>query len=48
MTEDEINQAAEDAFSDTCEGEPPISMDERHRMNADLDTVIQELRKQYD
>ena len=35
MTEDEINQAAEDAYSDMCEGEPPISADERYRMAAE-------------
>jgi DnaJ-class molecular chaperone len=31
MTQDEIEDAAADAFSDMCEGEPPISADERHR-----------------
>ena len=31
MTQDEIDDAAADAFSDMCEGEPPASMDERHR-----------------
>ena len=31
MTQDEIDDAAEDAFSDMCEGEPPVSLDEQHR-----------------
>lgn len=35
MTQDEIDDAAADAFSDMCEGEPPITMDERHQMAAD-------------
>lgn len=30
MTQDEIDNAAEAAFSDLCEGEPPLTMDERH------------------
>lgn len=30
MTQDEIDDAASDAFSDMCEGEPPLSMQERH------------------
>lgn len=30
MTQDEIDDAAADAFSDMCEGEPPISMREAH------------------
>lgn len=30
MTADEIDDAAEGAFSDLCEGEPPISAQERH------------------
>lgn len=32
MTQDEIDDAAGDAFSDMCEGEPPLSADERHQM----------------
>ena len=32
MTDDERDDAAADAFSDMCEGEPPITMDERHAM----------------
>ena len=35
MTQDEIDDAAADAFSDMCEGEPPIPMAERHQMAAD-------------
>lgn len=31
MTQDEIDDAAADAFSDMCEGEPPITMAEQHR-----------------
>lgn len=31
MTQDEMDDAASDAFSDMCEGEPPISMEERYR-----------------
>lgn len=31
MTQDEIEDAASDAFSDMCEGEPPLSADERHQ-----------------
>lgn len=30
MTQDEIDDAAADAFSDMCEGEPPISAQERY------------------
>lgn len=30
MTQEEIDNAAADAFSDMCEGEPPITMQERH------------------
>lgn len=30
MTSEEIDDAAANAFSDMCEGEPPISMDEHH------------------
>lgn len=32
MTAEERDNAAADAFSDICEGEPPITMDERHAM----------------
>lgn len=32
MTDEERDDAAADAFSDLCEGEPPITMDERHAM----------------
>jgi DnaJ-class molecular chaperone len=32
MTDEERDNAAADAFSDICEGEPPITMDERHAM----------------
>lgn len=32
MTDEERDNAAADAFSDQCEGEPPITMDERHAM----------------
>lgn len=32
MTDEERDNAAADAFSDMCEGEPPITMDERHAM----------------
>lgn len=35
MTQDEIDDAAADAFSDMCEGAPPIPMAERHQMAAD-------------
>ena len=42
MTVDEIDDAAADAFSDMCEGEPPITMQERHQ--ADLKQK-RELRK---
>ena len=31
MTQDEIDDAAAGAFSELCEGEPPITMDEQHR-----------------
>lgn len=31
MTDEEMDRAAEDAFSDMCEGEPPVSVDEQHR-----------------
>lgn len=31
MTQDEMDDAAADAFSDMCEGEPPVSMDEMHQ-----------------
>lgn len=34
MTDDEIEDAAADAFSDLCEGEPPISADERYQIAA--------------
>ncbi|MEC9017667.1 MAG: hypothetical protein VYC29_07110 [Pseudomonadota bacterium] len=30
MTQDEIDDAAADAFSDMCEGEPPVTMAEQH------------------
>lgn len=30
MTQDEIDDAVADAFSDMCEGEPPVTMQERH------------------
>lgn len=30
MTQDEIDDAAADAFSDMCEGEPPVTMQERY------------------
>lgn len=30
MTQDEINDAAADAWSELCSGEPPITMQERH------------------
>ncbi|EQB06204.1 hypothetical protein [Sphingobium baderi] len=30
MTDDELAEAAADAFSDMCEGEPPVTMDEQH------------------
>lgn len=36
MTQDEMDDAASDAFSDMCEGEPPLSADERHQMAARL------------
>lgn len=32
MTQDEIDDAAADAFSDMCEGEPPLTMQERLAM----------------
>lgn len=35
MTQDEIEDAAADAFSDMCEGEPPLSADEHYRMAAE-------------
>ncbi len=35
MTQDEIDDAAADAFSDMCEGEPPISAAERHQIAAE-------------
>lgn len=31
MTQDEIDDAAADAFSDMCEGEPPVTMQEQHQ-----------------
>lgn len=31
MTQDEIDDAAADAFSDMCEGEPPVTMQERYQ-----------------
>ena len=31
MTQDEIDDAAADAFSDMCEGEPPVTLAEKHR-----------------
>ena len=34
MTQDEIDDAAADAFSDMCEGEPPVSMQERYERAA--------------
>ncbi|MGV1682880.1 hypothetical protein [Sphingopyxis sp. NJF-3] len=30
MTQDEIDDAAADAFSDMCEGEPPVTMQEQY------------------
>lgn len=33
-TEDEANDRAADAYSDMCESEPPISMQERYEMAA--------------
>lgn len=35
MTQDEIDEAAADAFSDMCEGEPPVTMTERYQRAAD-------------
>lgn len=35
MTQDEIDDAAADAFSDMCEGEPPISVSESYQMAAE-------------
>lgn len=35
MTQDEIDDAAADAFSDLCEGEPPVTMQERYQRAAD-------------
>ncbi|GLI99164.1 hypothetical protein [Sphingobium sp. BS19] len=32
MTQEEIDDAAADAFSDMCEGEPPMTMNERHQL----------------
>lgn len=34
MTQDEMDDAAADAFSDMCEGEPPISAQERYEAAA--------------
>jgi len=34
MTQDELDDAAADAFSDMCEGEPPITMQERYEADA--------------
>lgn len=31
MTQDEMDDAAADAFSDMCEGEPPVTMQERYQ-----------------
>lgn len=31
MTQNEIDDAAADAFSDMCEGEPPVTMQERYQ-----------------
>lgn len=36
-TEDEANDRAADAFSDMCEGEPPMSFSERSEMQAKRD-----------
>lgn len=32
-TQDELNDMAADAYSDMCESEPPLSMDERRLMD---------------
>jgi len=42
MTDEEEADRAADAFSDMCEGEPPVSMDEQHRAAWDQK---QELRR---
>jgi len=34
MTQDEADDAAADAFSDMCEGEPPVGLIERHWQDA--------------
>lgn len=31
-TQEELDDMAADAFSDMCESEPPLSMDERHQI----------------
>ena len=31
-TDDEWNDLSEDAYSDMCEGEPPLSVDERRQL----------------
>jgi len=35
MTQDEIDDAAADAFSDMCEGEPPVTMAEQYQRAAE-------------
>lgn len=37
MTQDENNDAAADAWSDMCEGEPPMTVTERAAMQAKRD-----------
>ncbi|WP_256435263.1 hypothetical protein [Croceicoccus sp. YJ47] len=37
MTQDEANDAAADAFSAMCEGEPPLTFAERAEMQAKRD-----------
>lgn len=32
-TDDEWSDMSADAYSDMCEGEPPLSLDEQHRRN---------------
>lgn len=34
MTQDELDDAAADAFSDLCEGEPPVTMQEQYEAAA--------------
>tara|TARA_B100000378_G_scaffold24922_1_gene19038 strand:+ start:2604 stop:2879 length:276 start_codon:yes stop_codon:yes gene_type:complete len=35
MTDEEIDDAAADAFSDMCEGEPPVTMAEQYQRAAE-------------